>query len=102
MAAPRSWRWRSAPGCCSPSRVGAWERGKRERDLLLRRGHRIALVTDSRGGGFGDRLPEVTVEHVSAGGLVGTSLVHRARSLASLAMGLIQARRIVARLDPEL
>ena len=69
---------------------------------LLRRGHRIALVTDSRGGGFGDRLPEVTVEHVSAGGLVGTSLVHRARSLASLAMGLIQARRIVARLDPEL
>ena len=69
---------------------------------LLQRGHRIALVTDSRGRDFGDHLPEVSVARVSAGGVVGTGLVRRARSLASLAMGLIQARGIVARLDPEL
>ncbi len=69
---------------------------------LLQRGHRIALVTDRRGKDFGGRLPEVTVERVSAGGVAGTSLVRRARSFASLAMGLIQARHIVARHDPEL
>jgi UDP-N-acetylglucosamine--N-acetylmuramyl-(pentapeptide) pyrophosphoryl-undecaprenol N-acetylglucosamine transferase len=69
---------------------------------LIQRGHRVALVTDSRGKGFGDRLPEVEVEHISAGGVVGTGLVRRARSFASLAMGLLQARRIVARAHPEL
>ncbi len=69
---------------------------------LIGRGHRILLVTDWRGKGFGDRLPEAAIEHVSAGGIVGTGLVRRARSLASLAVGLIQARRIVARTDAEL
>ncbi len=69
---------------------------------LLQRGHRVALVTDRRGQDFGDRLPEVTVERISADGVAGTNLVRRARSFASLAVGLIQARRIVARLDPEL
>ena len=69
---------------------------------LLQRGHRVALVTDWRGKDFGDRMPEVAVERISAGGVAGTSLVQRACSFASLAMGLIQARRIVARLDPEL
>ena len=69
---------------------------------LLQRGLRIALITDRRGKDFSDRLPEVTVERVSASGVAGTSLVRRARSFASLAVGLLQARRIVARLDPEL
>ncbi len=69
---------------------------------LLQRGHRVALVTDRRGKDFADRLPEVAVERVSAGGVAGTSLVRRAHSFARLAMGLIQARRVVARLNPEL
>jgi UDP-N-acetylglucosamine--N-acetylmuramyl-(pentapeptide) pyrophosphoryl-undecaprenol N-acetylglucosamine transferase len=69
---------------------------------LIQRGHRVALVTDRRGKGFGDRLPQVAVEHVSAGGVIGTSLVRRARSFASLALGLLQARGIVARNRPEL
>jgi UDP-N-acetylglucosamine--N-acetylmuramyl-(pentapeptide) pyrophosphoryl-undecaprenol N-acetylglucosamine transferase len=69
---------------------------------LLQRGHRIALITDRRGKDFSDRLPEVTVERVSASGVAGRSLMRRARSFASLAFGLLQARRIVARLDPEL
>jgi UDP-N-acetylglucosamine--N-acetylmuramyl-(pentapeptide) pyrophosphoryl-undecaprenol N-acetylglucosamine transferase len=69
---------------------------------LIQRGHQVALVTDRRGKGFGDRLPQVAVEHVSAGGVIGTSLVRRARSFASLALGLLQARGIVARTRPEL
>jgi UDP-N-acetylglucosamine--N-acetylmuramyl-(pentapeptide) pyrophosphoryl-undecaprenol N-acetylglucosamine transferase len=69
---------------------------------LLQRGHQVTLVTDRRGKGFGERLPQVAVEYVSAGGVVGTGLVQRAHSFASLAVGLLQARRIVARVDAEL
>jgi UDP-N-acetylglucosamine--N-acetylmuramyl-(pentapeptide) pyrophosphoryl-undecaprenol N-acetylglucosamine transferase len=69
---------------------------------LIQRGHRVGLVTDRRGKGFGDRLAEVAVEHISAGSVVGTGLVHRARSFANLALGLLQARRIVARNTIEL
>ncbi|HEX6103506.1 MAG TPA: undecaprenyldiphospho-muramoylpentapeptide beta-N-acetylglucosaminyltransferase [Alphaproteobacteria bacterium] len=69
---------------------------------MLERGHRVALVTDRRGKGFGDRLPQVSVEHISAGSVVGTGLVHRARSYVSLALGLLQARRIVGGTHAEL
>lgn len=69
---------------------------------LLQRGYRVALITDRRGTGFGERLPDVVLERISAGGLAGTGVMHRARSLASLAVGLLQAKRTVARLEPEL
>ena len=32
---------------------------------LLSRGHRVALVTDRRGGGFGERLPAVAVHRIA-------------------------------------
>ena len=69
---------------------------------LTRRDYRVALVTDRRGKGFGDRCPEVEIHRISAGGIAGTGLVRRAKSMASLAFGLIQSRRIVTLLGPEL
>ena len=59
---------------------------------LVARGCRVALVTDARGKGFGDRQPEVEVHHISAGGLAGRGLVARARGAQALVGGWFQAR----------
>lgn len=69
---------------------------------LLARGLRVALVTDRRGRGFGDRLPAVETHHISAGGVSGGGVIRRAQGALKLAFGLIQARRIVAQLAPDI
>ena len=65
---------------------------------LDRRGNPVALVTDDRGAGFGDatgaRVYRVAARHLG-GGIGGT-----ARGMATLCYGWLQARRLVARLDP--
>lgn len=67
---------------------------------LLARGHAVALVTDARGKGFGDRLPQVAVHRISAGGLAGYGLVARARGALQLLNGFLQARKLLRRLSP--
>ena len=47
---------------------------------LVERARRVALVTDARGGGFGDRLPEVNVHRIAAAGLAGTGIAAQARA----------------------
>ncbi|MFQ6017893.1 MAG: undecaprenyldiphospho-muramoylpentapeptide beta-N-acetylglucosaminyltransferase [Kiloniellaceae bacterium] len=66
---------------------------------LIGRGLSVALITDRRGGGFGPDLPQVETHCISAGGLAGSGLVTRLRSLARLGLGLLQARALLKRLD---
>jgi len=68
---------------------------------LLARGIEVALLTDRRGGGFGPDLPQVETYRISAGGLTGKHLLHRLLGIARLALGLIQARRLLRRLRAE-
>ncbi|WP_119459089.1 undecaprenyldiphospho-muramoylpentapeptide beta-N-acetylglucosaminyltransferase [Rhodospirillaceae bacterium SYSU D60014] len=68
---------------------------------LLARGFRVALITDRRGRGFGDRLPAVETHHISAGGLSGGTVIRRAKGAFKLAVGLLQARRMVTQLAPD-
>ena len=67
---------------------------------LLSRGHGVALVTDRRGGAFGERLPAVEVHRISAGGLAGTGIVGRAQGVVQLGLGFFQARSLLGRLKP--
>jgi UDP-N-acetylglucosamine--N-acetylmuramyl-(pentapeptide) pyrophosphoryl-undecaprenol N-acetylglucosamine transferase len=67
---------------------------------LLARGHPVALVTDRRGGGFGDRLPAVETHRIAAGGLAGTGLVGRAQGVVQLGLGFFQSRALLSRLRP--
>lgn len=67
---------------------------------LLARGFRVALVTDRRGGGFGESLPQVETHFISATAILGGGLVHKARGALNLAMGYLQARRLLRRLKP--
>lgn len=69
---------------------------------LLARGLRVALVTDRRGRGFGDRLPAVETHRISAGGISGGGMIRRARGVLKLAVGLVQARRLISQLAPDL
>jgi UDP-N-acetylglucosamine--N-acetylmuramyl-(pentapeptide) pyrophosphoryl-undecaprenol N-acetylglucosamine transferase len=67
---------------------------------LLARGLAVDLATDERGGGFGDRLPQVKVHRISSGGVAGKGLVVRLRNLMRLGLGYLQSARLLRRLDP--
>ncbi len=67
---------------------------------LMARGHSVALLTDRRGGGFGERLPGVETHRISAGALAGTGVVGRAQGVVQLGVGFFQSRTLVARLRP--
>lgn len=65
---------------------------------LLGRGMRVALVTDQRGGKFSDDLG-IPVYRVQASSL-GKGLFRKLHSLATMGIGVLQARRLMAKLKP--
>jgi len=67
---------------------------------LLARGHRVVLVTDRRGGAFGDRLAAVAVHRVHAAGVLGKTTLERLQAVLLLGIGMIQAVWLLARLKP--
>jgi len=67
---------------------------------LVRRGRRIALITDARSGGLTSAVFEGRERFVIAGaGIVGRGAARAAAAAIALAAGTMQARRILARLD---
>ena len=67
---------------------------------LAVRGRGLALVTDRRGAGFGDALGAAAVYTVRAGTVSGRGVSGRLRGLANIALGVVQARRLLHRLRP--
>ena len=67
---------------------------------LLKRGLAVDLATDERGGGFGDRLPQVKVHRIASGGVAGKGPVARLRNFARLGLGFLQSRSLLRRLRP--
>jgi UDP-N-acetylglucosamine--N-acetylmuramyl-(pentapeptide) pyrophosphoryl-undecaprenol N-acetylglucosamine transferase len=65
---------------------------------LHARGHAVAFITDSRGGGFSESAA-VAVHKISAGRL-GPGLVGKLRGVAELAAGYFQGRAILRRVEP--
>lgn len=68
--------------------------------LLVADGAAVHLLTDRRADAFAAAVPGVTVDRVRAGRFGGGPL-HAAYGLAELALGLVQARRLLRRLAPE-
>ena len=67
--------------------------------LLVQTGGAVHLLTDRRADAFAEKVPGVTVDLVRAGQLGGGPL-HAAYGLAELAVGIVQARRLLRRLAP--
>lgn len=67
---------------------------------LESRGRLLALVTDPRGGSYGGTLGDVETHRIRAGGIAGKGVVARMKSVAELAFGLLQARRLMRQLKP--
>jgi len=67
--------------------------------LLVAGGGAVHLLTDRRADGFAQAVPGVTIDRVRAGRLGGGPL-HAAYGLAELAVGMVQARRLLRRLMP--
>ena len=66
---------------------------------LLTRGRRVALMTDSRGEAFGERLPGVALHRIRAGRVSG-NLLRKAFGLIELALGTLEAGRQLRALGP--
>ena len=68
---------------------------------LRTRDCRIALVTDRRGSVIGGDLNGFETHRICAGGMAGKSFAARLRSAPELAVGTLQARRLLKRLAPD-
>ncbi|MGH6954784.1 MAG: undecaprenyldiphospho-muramoylpentapeptide beta-N-acetylglucosaminyltransferase, partial [Alphaproteobacteria bacterium] len=68
---------------------------------LMRRGHSIALVTDRRGGGLGQGVAGLETYRIRAGGLASGDALKRLKGLAALAVGTLQAARLVRRIGAD-
>ncbi|MEK9723326.1 MAG: undecaprenyldiphospho-muramoylpentapeptide beta-N-acetylglucosaminyltransferase [Rhodospirillaceae bacterium] len=68
---------------------------------LSRRGYRLALVTDRRGGILSGLLGELETHRIRAGGVAGKRFAALLHSGSELAIGLFQARGLLKRLQPQ-
>jgi UDP-N-acetylglucosamine--N-acetylmuramyl-(pentapeptide) pyrophosphoryl-undecaprenol N-acetylglucosamine transferase len=66
---------------------------------LLGRGEKVHLFTDSRAETFTRRVPEIEFHSIRAGQF-GGGPAHAALALGELALGVLQARRLLRRLAP--
>ncbi len=66
---------------------------------LLGRGSEVHLLSDARADAFAGRVPEIIVHYVRAAQL-GGGPAHAAHALGELALGTLQARRVLRRLAP--
>ena len=67
---------------------------------LKNRGHRLALLTDRRGGVYGGALGEIDTHRIRAGGIAGKGPLAKIRSIAELGLGTLQARALLKSLKP--
>ena len=67
---------------------------------LGRRGRTVDIVTDWRGGDFGNRFPGQTIHRVASATLSGRGALGKILALARIALGTLQARRLIRRLNP--
>lgn len=67
---------------------------------LLRRGHRVGLVTDTRGKGFGQNLPELPLYRIASGTPSGRSLPGKIAALFEIGRGLFGALNLLALTQP--
>jgi UDP-N-acetylglucosamine--N-acetylmuramyl-(pentapeptide) pyrophosphoryl-undecaprenol N-acetylglucosamine transferase len=66
---------------------------------LIGRGFGVALVTDHRGQAFGDRVPGVALHRIRAG-RIDTGLIGKVTALAEMALGTLEAARLLRALRP--
>jgi UDP-N-acetylglucosamine--N-acetylmuramyl-(pentapeptide) pyrophosphoryl-undecaprenol N-acetylglucosamine transferase len=66
---------------------------------LLSRSLGVALITDRRGQAFGERLPGVALHRIRAGRF-GAGLMSKIVGVAELALGTLEARRLLRKLAP--
>ncbi len=68
---------------------------------LLARDIEVLLVTDQRGGGFGDKLPDVKTLRIAAAGIAGGGILRKIKGAAQLGVGYLQARKILKAQRPD-
>lgn len=67
---------------------------------LLRRGHRVGLVTDTRGKGFGQNLPELPLYRIPSGTPSGRSIGGKLLAVVEIARGVMAASNLLALTRP--
>ncbi|TQV70832.1 undecaprenyldiphospho-muramoylpentapeptide beta-N-acetylglucosaminyltransferase [Denitrobaculum tricleocarpae] len=68
---------------------------------LLARDIEVLLVTDQRGGGFGNKLPNVKTLRIAAAGIAGGGVLRKVKGVIQLGIGYLQARKILKAQRPD-
>lgn len=69
-------------------------------ETLLARGHRVGLVTDRRGTAFETESGKLELHRIRAAGIAGRGVVAKVRAVGELALGYLEARRLIRSLAP--
>ena len=69
-------------------------------NALIGKGCQVALVTDRRGGAYGETLQTIDTHKLRAGQVTGRGPIARLLGLADIALGTLQARSLLKRLKP--
>ncbi|MBX7146560.1 MAG: undecaprenyldiphospho-muramoylpentapeptide beta-N-acetylglucosaminyltransferase [Alphaproteobacteria bacterium] len=67
---------------------------------LLDKNFNVNLITDQRGKAFSDKLPQVHIYKISAGGIAGINLWRKIKSLLLLVQGYWEARYLLKKISP--
>lgn len=67
---------------------------------LKARGHELALVTDSRGGGYGHTLGSIPCHEIHSAQVTGRGVLGKVMGLMGVARGTLQVRGVLKKLRP--
>ncbi len=67
---------------------------------LLKRGHRVAFVTDPRGSGFGQGMADIPLYRVSSATPTGKGFAGKVMAGLAIARGVLEARKLMRHLRP--
>lgn len=67
---------------------------------LLRRGHKVVIVTDKRGHAF-KSLGDTVAIHVVSAATLGGGIMNKLRAITRMAAGIVQAQRALAKIKPD-
>lgn len=69
-------------------------------DALLKRGHKVGFITDTRGTAFEEGRDDLPVYRIRAAAVAGRGLIGKAKSAIELMRGYFQSRSLITRLNP--
>ncbi len=69
---------------------------------LRKRGYKVELASDERAVGYTGQFPADAIHEITSGTVTGANFIGKIRGLINLVGGIVQARRLIAKIKPRI